>query len=68
MSMSIEILISIVGMPISVETSELQTPVVSQAGEPLVEGPQPVEGPLTLAVAVQVVEEQDHRQHPSKVE
>lgn len=62
MSMSIEILISIAGMPISIETSELQTPIVSQAGEP------PVEGPPALAVAVGVVREADQRQPPSNVE
>ena len=59
MSMSIETLISIAGMPISIETSEPQTPVVSRAGEPL------VEGPPALAVAVQ---EADQAQPPSKVD
>jgi hypothetical protein len=59
MSMSIEILISIAGMPISAETLGPQTPVASQAGEPL------VEGPLMLAVAAR---EADHRQHPSNVD
>ena len=62
MSMSIEISISIAGMPISVETLEPQTPVVSQAGELL------VEGPLTLAVAARVVRGADHRQPPSNVD
>ncbi len=62
MSMSIEILISIAGMPISVETSELQTPIVSQAGEP--QG----EGPPALAVAVGVAREADHRQPPSNMD
>ena len=49
-------------MPISAETLEPQTPVVSQAGEPQ------VEGPLMLAVAARVVREADHRQHPSNVD
>ena len=49
-------------MPISVDTSEPQTPAVSHAG-----GPQAGE-PLTLAVAARVVKEADQRQHPSNVD
>lgn len=60
--MSIEISISIAGMPISVETSKPQTPVLSQAGEPL------VEGPLALPVAARAVQEADQRQPPSNVD
>jgi len=49
-------------MPISVETLEPQTPVVSQAGEP------PVVGPPALAVAARALQEPDHRQPPSNVD
>ena len=62
MSMSIEISISIAGTPISVETSVPLTPVASQAGGPL------VEGPLALAVAARLVQEADQRQPPSNVD
>ncbi len=62
MSTSTEILISIVEMPISVETSGPQTPVVSQAGA------SPVEGPPALAGAARVVREADQLQPPSNVD